>query len=334
MKITHQKIEASTHDRISMLEAKIAELEQQIAEAEAGEADPEYLIDKQIELDTLKDELNFAWQDDEAEYNYALQQQEFNPDGSLKGYGDTYASTDAVQEFKSKEDFDIADWREYYLNHGNTLETAQRRAEVEYEKYHPDVTAVESSTNIIPNKKIQKGLQFNNDGHRYEVLSVNGDTCKVSEDWIAEDTGEEVHKEYTYKIGQDADGQEYCYDPEYEEYAKPGSDNYSWWARKYASGADNYPWSWDDNIIPDEDKHDFDYMGYSVLYSPDQDVFRIDSYLGNSIDVGFDFEDKDAAMQWIDKQNSDDEYTPSATAGDYSPSNPWDAPGMSMSDFI
>lgn len=30
----------------------------------------------------------------------------------------------------------------------------------------------------------------------------------------------------------------------------------------------------------------------------------------------------------------DDDYTPSATRGDYSPSNPWDAPGMSVSDFI
>ncbi len=28
------------------------------------------------------------------------------------------------------------------------------------------------------------------------------------------------------------------------------------------------------------------------------------------------------------------EYCPSATAGDYSPSNPWDAPGMSVRDFI
>ena len=30
----------------------------------------------------------------------------------------------------------------------------------------------------------------------------------------------------------------------------------------------------------------------------------------------------------------DDEYTPSATCGDYSPSNPWNAPGMSIHDFI
>ena len=30
----------------------------------------------------------------------------------------------------------------------------------------------------------------------------------------------------------------------------------------------------------------------------------------------------------------DEEYVPSAENGDYSPSNPWDAPGMRMSDFI
>ena len=30
----------------------------------------------------------------------------------------------------------------------------------------------------------------------------------------------------------------------------------------------------------------------------------------------------------------DEEYVPSATNGDYSPSNPWDAPGMKISDFL
>lgn len=30
----------------------------------------------------------------------------------------------------------------------------------------------------------------------------------------------------------------------------------------------------------------------------------------------------------------DDEYFASATAGDYGPSNPWDAPGMSIRDFF
>lgn len=30
----------------------------------------------------------------------------------------------------------------------------------------------------------------------------------------------------------------------------------------------------------------------------------------------------------------DEEYVPSSSNGDYSPSNPWDAPGMSIHDFI
>lgn len=30
----------------------------------------------------------------------------------------------------------------------------------------------------------------------------------------------------------------------------------------------------------------------------------------------------------------DDDYCPSSTAGDYSPSCPWNAPGMSIRDFI
>ena len=33
-------------------------------------------------------------------------------------------------------------------------------------------------------------------------------------------------------------------------------------------------------------------------------------------------------------RSEDEDYTPSAENGDYSPSNPWDAPGMKISDFI
>jgi hypothetical protein len=36
----------------------------------------------------------------------------------------------------------------------------------------------------------------------------------------------------------------------------------------------------------------------------------------------------------IDECEEDYEYTPSSTYGDYGPSNPWDAPGMSIHDFI
>lgn len=62
-------------------------------------------------------------------------------------------------------------------------------------------------------------------------------------------------------------------------------------------------------------------------------------------------DDKEAAMEYfteecemedyeleffgIETENEDDEeYIPSAESGDYSPSNPWNAPGMSISDFI
>ena len=41
---------------------------------------------------------------------------------------------------------------------------------------------------------------------------------------------------------------------------------------------------------------------------------------------GYEYED--------DFDDYDRDYAPSSTRGDYSPSNPWDAPGMSIGDFI
>lgn len=41
--------------------------------------------------------------------------------------------------------------------------------------------------------------------------------------------------------------------------------------------------------------------------------------------------------KYFENNNEEDEeehYSPSSTNGDYSPSNPWDAPGMSIHDFI
>lgn len=84
-------IEASTdtRERISNLEARIDRLTQYIDECKAEGCDLDEFVDEMAELEELKDQLNFAWQDDEAEYNYAVEQQEFNPDGSLKFYGST-----------------------------------------------------------------------------------------------------------------------------------------------------------------------------------------------------------------------------------------------------
>ena len=44
--------------------------------------------------------------------------------------------------------------------------------------------------------------------------------------------------------------------------------------------------------------------------------------------------DEETAIDRALEKIKDDDYTPSTENGDYSPSNPWDAPGMSISDFI
>lgn len=74
---------SSTHDRISYLEQQISNVRDRLSDFDLSDDERE---DLGMELASLEDELNFAWQDDEAEYNYALQQQEFYPDGRLKGY--------------------------------------------------------------------------------------------------------------------------------------------------------------------------------------------------------------------------------------------------------
>ena len=55
------------------------------------------------------------------------------------------------------------------------------------------------------------------------------------------------------------------------------------------------------------------------------------SDLAYQIEYEFDID----GIRSEDKEYEDDEeYVPSNTNGDYSPGNPWDAPGMSPSDFI
>lgn len=68
--------------RIAYLEDRIQSIEAVIEEARQN-GNFEDTVDEQVELAELRDKLNFAWQDDEAEYLYAVERQEFNPDGSL-----------------------------------------------------------------------------------------------------------------------------------------------------------------------------------------------------------------------------------------------------------
>ena len=41
-----------------------------------------------------------------------------------------------------------------------------------------------------------------------------------------------------------------------------------------------------------------------------------------------------SAMEEISNENENERYIQSSTNGDYSPSNPWEAPAMSIRDFI
>lgn len=79
----------------------------------------------------------------------------------------------------------------------------------------------------------------------------------------------------------------------------------------------NYPMSEIDHIVANElDVVLVDCMIYNNELGEFEHVYR-----WFEVPEGFEEEDEE-------------EYTPSSTDGDYSPSNPWDAPGMSMSDFI
>ena len=57
------------------------------------------------------------------------------------------------------------------------------------------------------------------------------------------------------------------------------------------------------------------------------------SDLAYQIEYEFDIDgvrSEDEELEWDDE----DKYVPSSSRGDYGPSNPWDAPGMSIKDFI
>ena len=55
----------------------------------------------------------------------------------------------------------------------------------------------------------------------------------------------------------------------------------------------------------------------------------------NNDELYDEHEEENEYIELILRERREDKYyTPSATHGDYSPSCPWNAPGMSISDFI
>ena len=81
----------SAASNITALQDRLASIKEEIDNPDLSEDERQSLYEEML---TVEDELNFAWQDDEAEWDYARQRQEFNPDGSLKGYGDEIYSSE------------------------------------------------------------------------------------------------------------------------------------------------------------------------------------------------------------------------------------------------
>ena len=77
----------------------------------------------------------------------------------------------------------------------------------------------------------------------------------------------------------------------------------------------------------------------SMIHSTDDRLFHAAvEIVANAIACGGDPEVEAIIMAGYpepdDSDDDDEEYIPSATAGDYSPNCPWKAPGMRVSDFI
>ncbi|MEE1084957.1 MAG: hypothetical protein UH850_14620 [Paludibacteraceae bacterium] len=90
------------------------------------------------------------------------------------------------------------------------------------------------------------------------------------------------------------------------------------------------------------DDHGFNLWDYPMseinhIFENNLDVVLVDCMVVNEKTDEFEH-----VYRWFevpegfeDEEDFDiEDYTPSAENGDYSPSNPWDAPGMSISDFI
>lgn len=101
---------------------------------------------------------------------------------------------------------------------------------------------------------------------------------------------------------------------------------------------------WFTKEVTEEIMKDLNKEGVETEYNKDTDSYIVECE-GSDPDIfdGADIKTEDGiqhlypigAWCWIwDEIQSEEEYVPSAENGDYSPSNPWDAPGMNIWDFI
>lgn len=163
-----KEITGSTRGRITDLEARIDEIDARLSDPYI---DPVLFEDLSMERAELEDELNFAWQDDEAEWDYARQRQEFNPDGSLKGYGD--------DEIYSSEYAD-----------GNDVYVVKIWHEVECNAedcYGPE--AAEEIIQVVANSpdqaKERAKMQWSGPIDRIEIVDINPEDSDIDEPFMA-----------------------------------------------------------------------------------------------------------------------------------------------------
>lgn len=223
-----------------------------------------------------------------------------------------------------------------------------------------DCTDVTAATTTIEKAKSDcqwmNGLFWDIDGHVHTITGVNGYplfSCEVTEDWISEDTYEPVEKKSWYTIEEDDNGHAFIRSRKNRDF------------KLYLNSAFNYmdlvPEEFDEldflredmnknmpdtlrsilsRYISEADEGDY-YNSVKVIYNDQMTI-----YDGHSLEEAKaklkDYLDIEAKSEWHDDKIriyiysdcDEDDYTPSATRGDYSPSNPWDAPGMSIKDFI
>ena len=84
-----------------------------------------------------------------------------------------------------------------------------------------------------------------------------------------------------------------------------------------------------------------DDAGHLFIHSREDKNFKL--YLQSAINYDSKVPEGQNELAFLDEDEEkydpyeygdEEPYTPSATRGDYGPSNPWDAPGMSIHDFI
>ena len=94
--------------------------------------------------------------------------------------------------------------------------------------------------------------------------------------------------------------------------------------------AEYMEWYAEDTIDgEDTDKHLADWIDSlreDLMMTPEEREARRETELEEMLEHEWEWE-----QQWTQNNNW---YCPSSSSGDYSPSNPWDAPGMSIRDFI